>query len=187
MRYIQAEEVKAIAFLLVAMLLYTFLYFIYDNRLLIRLYFGRKKSVVRMKGRGKEVIETRIRFVIQESPLDKRLYHLVEMNGQIYNLSKARVFGTIDYAPMRASSVSYTHLDVYKRQIYGWLYIDNKGARAKGNVYKTESYVRMKDNSDSDIMVSASDYVEDIDEDTIEDKDKIYHVSSCLLYTSRCV
>lgn len=56
-----------------------------------------------MKGRGKEVIETRIRFVIQESPLDKRLYHLVEMNGQIYNLSKARVFGTIDYAPMRAS------------------------------------------------------------------------------------
>lgn len=103
MRYIQAEEVKSIAFLLVAMLLYTFLYFIYDNRLLIRLYFGRKKSVVRMKGRGKEVIETRIRFVIQESPLDKRLYHLVEMNGQIYNLSKARVFGTIDYAPMRAS------------------------------------------------------------------------------------
>lgn len=103
MRYIQAEEVKSIAFLLVAMLLYTFIYFIYDNRLLIRLYFGRKKSVVRMKGRGKEVIETRIRFVIQESPLDKKLYHLVEMNGQIYNLSKARVFGDIDYMPMRAS------------------------------------------------------------------------------------
>lgn len=103
MRYIQAEEVKSIAFLLVAMLLYTFIYFIYDNRLLIRLYFGRKKSVVKMKGRGKEVIETRIRFVIQESPLDKKLYHLVEMNGQIYNLSKARVFGAIDYMPMRAS------------------------------------------------------------------------------------
>lgn len=103
MRYIQAEEVKSIAFLLVAMLLYTFIYFIYDNRLLIRLYFGRKKSVVRMKGRGKEVIETRIRFVIQESPLDKKLYHLVEMNGQIYNLSKARVFGAIDYMPMCAS------------------------------------------------------------------------------------
>ena len=103
MRYIQAEEVKSIAFLLVAMLLYTFIYFIYDNRLLIRLYFGRKKSVVRMKGRGKEVIETRIRFVIQESPLDKKLYHLVEMNGQIYNLSKARVFGAIDYMPMHAS------------------------------------------------------------------------------------
>lgn len=103
MRYIQAEEVKSIAFLLVAMLLYTFIYFIYDNRLLIRLYFGRKKSVVRMKGRGKEVIETRIRFVIQESPLDKKLYHLVEMNGQIYNLSKARVFGAIDYMSMRAS------------------------------------------------------------------------------------
>ncbi|HBF5809656.1 TPA: hypothetical protein KOR75_001237 [Clostridioides difficile] len=66
--------------------------------------------------------------------------------------------------------------------IYGWFYIDNKGARAKGNVYKTESYVRMKDNSDSDIMVSASDYMEDIDEDTIEDKDKIYHVSRLTYY-----
>lgn len=103
MRYIQTGEVKSIILLLVAVLLYSVIYFIHDNRLLLTLYFGKKKSIVKMKGRGKEIIETRIRFILQESPVDKKLYHLVEVHGKISSLAETKVYGEIDYMPMRAS------------------------------------------------------------------------------------
>lgn len=103
MRYIQTGEVKSIILLLVAVLLYSVVYFIYDNRLLLTLYFGRKKSIVKMKGRGKELIETRVRFMVQESPVDKKIYQLVEVHNKVYGLSSVKLYGSIDFMPLRAS------------------------------------------------------------------------------------
>lgn len=91
--------------------------------------------------------------------------------------------------PTRIEMISLDHDDVIdsivkyaENIIYGWFFRNNDGALSKKSQYKTETYVRMKDNSDSDIMASASDYIEENIEDALDDKDKIYLVSRLTYY-----
>lgn len=103
MHYFQTKEIKDIILLIVAVLCYSLIYFIKDNYTIIRLYFGRKKSIVKLRLKGTEVVETRVRFVLQESPLDKKMYHVIVVHDTAYPLNRAKVYGEIDYMPMRAS------------------------------------------------------------------------------------
>lgn len=91
--------------------------------------------------------------------------------------------------PTRIEMINLDHDDVInsivkyaENIIYGWFFRNNDGALGKRSLYKTETYVRMKDNSDSDILASASDYIEEDIEDALDDKEKIHLVSRLTYY-----
>lgn len=124
-------------------------------------------------------------------PIDK--FPRSASNYKDYSLSKMmerneRSMSEMNDEPTRAEIISLDNnviksiVDYASNILYGWFHKNKDGAISKKNDYKLEAYVAMKDNSDSDVMMSPSDLIEDDREEELEYKDKIYLVGRLTYY-----